>query len=165
MSIAVALLDSSVLLVRPCAVNAPLLYEQVSTWTSSDIADFLGIEASILYSQGFSTIPCVISAFAKRGDIIVADRGINFAIQNLKGLQIFRSTVRSGWSERSHILSDRAQLTSLPSFYALGESVTMNCLVIRCPRRFATFFFDAQEDVFETFELIILALAGTHSSA
>ncbi|KAH9046653.1 serine palmitoyltransferase [Lactarius hengduanensis] len=57
-----------------------------------DIADFLGTEASILYSQGFSIIPCVISAFAKRGDIIVADRGINFAIQ--KGLHISRSTVR-----------------------------------------------------------------------
>ncbi|KAH9016370.1 serine palmitoyltransferase [Lactarius deliciosus] len=46
-----------------------------------DIADFLGTEASILYSQGFSTIPCVISAFEKRGDIIVADRGVNFAIR------------------------------------------------------------------------------------
>ena len=57
-----------------------------------DIADFIGTEASILYSQSFSTIPCVISAFAKRGDIIVADRGINFAIQ--KDLQISRSTFR-----------------------------------------------------------------------
>src|SRR6266702_2467071 len=57
-----------------------------------NIADFLGTESSILYSHGFSTIPCMISAFAKRGDIIVADRGINFAIQ--KGLQISRSTVR-----------------------------------------------------------------------
>ncbi|KAH8980688.1 serine palmitoyltransferase [Lactarius akahatsu] len=64
----------------------------VHTNLERDIADFLGTEASILYSQGFSTIPCVISAFAKRGDIIVADRGINFAIQ--KGLQISRSTVR-----------------------------------------------------------------------
>jgi serine palmitoyltransferase len=66
-----------------------------------DIADFLGTEASILYSQGFSTIPCVISAFAKRGDIIVADRGINFAIQ--KGLQISRSTVR--WFEHNDLRS------------------------------------------------------------
>ncbi|KAH9029593.1 pyridoxal phosphate-dependent transferase [Lactarius pseudohatsudake] len=64
----------------------------VHTNLERDIADFLGTEASILYSQGFSTIPCVIPAFAKRGDIIVADRGINFAIQ--KGLQISRSTVR-----------------------------------------------------------------------
>jgi serine palmitoyltransferase len=38
------------------------------------------------------TIPRVISAFAKRGDIIVADRSINFPIQN--GLQISRCTVR-----------------------------------------------------------------------
>ncbi|KAH8979537.1 serine palmitoyltransferase [Lactarius hatsudake] len=64
----------------------------VHTNLERDIADFLGTEASILYSQGFSTIPCVISVFAKRGDIIVADRGVNFAIQ--KGLQISRSTVR-----------------------------------------------------------------------
>src|SRR6266571_6734717 len=66
-----------------------------------DIADFLCTEASILYSQGFSTIPCVISAFAKRGDIIVADRGINFAIQ--KGLQISRSTVR--WFDHNDLKS------------------------------------------------------------
>ena len=46
-----------------------------------DIADFLGTEASILYSQAFATISSVIAAFAKRGDIIVADRGVNFAIQ------------------------------------------------------------------------------------
>ncbi|KAG6900904.1 hypothetical protein C0993_004341 [Termitomyces sp. T159_Od127] len=57
-----------------------------------DIADFLGTEASILYSQGFSTISSVIPAFCKRGDIIVADRGVNFAIH--KGIQISRSTVR-----------------------------------------------------------------------
>ncbi|KAH9060273.1 pyridoxal phosphate-dependent transferase [Lactarius vividus] len=57
-----------------------------------DIADLLETEASILYFRGFSTIHCVISAFAKRGDIIVANRGIDFAIQ--KGLQISRSTDR-----------------------------------------------------------------------
>ncbi|KAH9029585.1 pyridoxal phosphate-dependent transferase [Lactarius pseudohatsudake] len=49
------------------------------------VADFLGTDISILYLLWFSTIPCVISAFAKRGDIIVADR---------KGLRISRSTVR-----------------------------------------------------------------------
>ncbi|KAH9034376.1 pyridoxal phosphate-dependent transferase [Lactarius deliciosus] len=50
---------------------------------------------------GFSTIPCVISAFAKRGDIIVADQGVNFAIQ--KGLQISRSTVR--WFDHNDLKS------------------------------------------------------------
>ena len=57
-----------------------------------DIADFLGTEAAILYSQSFATISSVISAFAKRHDVVVADRGVNFAIQ--KGLQISRSTIR-----------------------------------------------------------------------
>ncbi len=66
-----------------------------------EIADFLGAESSILYSQGFSTIPCVIAAFAKRGDIIVADRGINFAIQ--KGVQISRCTVR--WFDHNDLKS------------------------------------------------------------
>ncbi|KAH9032096.1 serine palmitoyltransferase [Lactarius hengduanensis] len=65
----------------------PRFYGTIDVHTNleRDIADFLGTEASILYSQGFSTIPCVISAFAKRANIIVADRGINFTIQ--KGLQ------------------------------------------------------------------------------
>ena len=43
-----------------------------------DIAEFFSTEASIIYSQGFSTIPCVISAFAKRGDIIVAEPRYQF---------------------------------------------------------------------------------------
>ncbi len=50
-----------------------------------DIADFLGTEASILYSQ----------------DIIVADRGVNFALQ--KGLQISRSTIR--WFDHNDLKS------------------------------------------------------------
>jgi serine palmitoyltransferase len=73
------------------------------------IADFLGTEASILYSQGFSTIPNAISAFSKRGDIIIADRGINFAIQ--KGLQISRSTVRL--FEHNHVRSLEDMLQSI----------------------------------------------------
>ncbi|EAU83793.1 serine C-palmitoyltransferase [Coprinopsis cinerea okayama7 len=66
-----------------------------------DIADFLGTEASILYSQGFSTVSSVIPAFCKRGDIIVADRAVNFAIQ--KGIQISRSTVR--WYDHNDLKS------------------------------------------------------------
>jgi len=57
-----------------------------------DIAAFLGTEAAIIYSQAFSTISSVIPAFCKRGDIIVADKAINFAIH--KGIQISRSSVR-----------------------------------------------------------------------
>ena len=43
----------------------------------------------------------MISAFAKLGDIIVADRGINFAIQ--KGLQNSLSTIR--WFEHNDLRS------------------------------------------------------------
>ncbi|KAK4056697.1 serine palmitoyltransferase component [Microbotryomycetes sp. JL221] len=57
-----------------------------------DIANFLGVQSAIIYAHGFSTISSVIPSFSKRGDIIVADRGVNFAIQ--KGIQISRSTVR-----------------------------------------------------------------------
>ncbi|KAH8112777.1 serine palmitoyltransferase [Phellopilus nigrolimitatus] len=66
-----------------------------------DIAQFLGIESAILYSQAFSTISSVIPAFCKRGDVIVADRGVNFAIQ--KGLQISRSTIR--WYDHNDLKS------------------------------------------------------------
>lgn len=66
-----------------------------------DIASFLGTEDSIIYSQGFSTISSVIPAFSKRGDIIVADRGVNFAIQ--KGIQMSRSTVR--WYDHNDLKS------------------------------------------------------------
>ncbi|KZO99097.1 serine palmitoyltransferase [Calocera viscosa TUFC12733] len=57
-----------------------------------DLANFLGTESAIIYSQAFSTASSVIPAFCKRGDIIVADRGVSFAIQ--KGIQISRSIVR-----------------------------------------------------------------------
>ncbi|KAM0791332.1 hypothetical protein ACM66B_005802 [Microbotryomycetes sp. NB124-2] len=57
-----------------------------------DIANFLGVPSTIIYAHGFSTISSVIPSFSKRGDIIVADRGVNFAIQ--KGIQISRSTVK-----------------------------------------------------------------------
>jgi serine palmitoyltransferase len=57
-----------------------------------DLAGFLGTEAAILYAQAFAAVSSVIPAFAKRGDVIVADRGVNFAIN--KGLQISRSQIK-----------------------------------------------------------------------
>lgn len=74
-----------------------------------EIADFLGTEATILYSQGFSTISSVIPAFSKRGDIIVADRGINFMIQ--QGIKISRSTVR--WYDHNDLKSLEEVLESV----------------------------------------------------
>ncbi|KAG4305063.1 hypothetical protein PORY_001233 [Pneumocystis oryctolagi] len=65
------------------------------------LANFLGTESAILYSQTYSTISSVIPAFSKRGDILVVDRGANFAIQ--KGIQISRSTIR--WFDHNDLSS------------------------------------------------------------
>ncbi|TIA88726.1 hypothetical protein E3P81_03377 [Wallemia ichthyophaga] len=70
------------------------------------IAQTLGTESAIIYSQGFATIVSVIPTFAKRGDIIVADEGCSFAIR--KGLQISRSTVR--WYKHNDMNSLEAVL-------------------------------------------------------
>lgn len=77
----------------------------------NDIAQFLGTEKCIVYAQAFGTIGSVIPAFAKRGDVLVVDKGVNFAIQ--KGLQISRCTIK--WFEHNdvedleHVLADVAK--------------------------------------------------------
>ena len=68
--------------------------------TETDIAAHLGASACIVYAQAFSTISSVIPAFSKRGDIIVADRAVNYAIR--KGIQISRSTVY--WYEHNDLV-------------------------------------------------------------
>ena len=65
--------------------------------TEADVAAHLGTAACIIYAQSFSTISSVIPSFLKRGDIIVADKCVNYAIR--KGIQISRSTVR--WYEHN----------------------------------------------------------------
>ncbi|CAG8652230.1 5887_t:CDS:10, partial [Acaulospora morrowiae] len=64
----------------------------VHTEFEKTASEFLGTEDTVLYSQGFSTIGSAIPSFCKRGDIIVADEGCNFAIQ--KGVQISRSIIK-----------------------------------------------------------------------
>lgn len=55
------------------------------------ISKFLGTSDSVLYSYGISTIFSVIPAFCKKGDIIVADEGVHWGVQN--GLYLSRSTI------------------------------------------------------------------------
>jgi serine palmitoyltransferase len=78
--------------VGPC--GPPQFYgtQDVHVRAETDIATFLGTEACIVYAQAFSTISSVIPAFCKRGDVIVADRNVNYAIR--KGLQISRSNIK-----------------------------------------------------------------------
>ncbi|GMM39925.1 Serine palmitoyltransferase 1 [Hanseniaspora uvarum DSM 2768] len=56
-----------------------------------DMAKFLGTEKCVLYGQDFATISSVLATFNKRGDIIIADKLCNVAIQN--ALQLSRATV------------------------------------------------------------------------
>lgn len=83
--------------VGPCGPRGFYGTQDVHMKTEADVASFLGTPACIMYSQAFSTISSVIPAFSKRGDIIVADKGVSFAIR--KGIQISRSTVR--WYEHN----------------------------------------------------------------
>lgn len=78
--------------VGPCGPPGFYGTQDVHMNTEAAIASHLGTQACIVYSQAFSTIPSVIPAFSKRGDIIVADEAVNYAIR--KGIQISRSTVR-----------------------------------------------------------------------
>jgi serine palmitoyltransferase len=83
--------------VGPCGPPGFYGTQDVHIKTEADVAAFLGKAACIIYAQAFSTISSVIPAFSKRGDIIVADKGVSYAIR--KGIQISRSTVR--WYEHN----------------------------------------------------------------
>jgi serine palmitoyltransferase len=45
-----------------------------------------------VYAQAFSTISSVIPSFCKRGDVIIADRAVNYSIR--KGLEVSRSNIK-----------------------------------------------------------------------
>jgi serine palmitoyltransferase len=78
--------------VGPC--GPPQFYgtQDVHVKTETDIATYLGTESCIVYAQAFSTISSVIPSFCKRGDVIVADRAVNYSIR--KGIEASRSNVK-----------------------------------------------------------------------
>ncbi|KAF7191524.1 Serine palmitoyltransferase 1 [Pseudocercospora fuligena] len=77
--------------VGPCSPPGFYGTQDVHMKSEADIAAHLGVPAAIIYAQSFSTISSVIPAFSKRGDIIVADKAVNYPVR--KGIQISRSTV------------------------------------------------------------------------
>ncbi|KAF2466782.1 PLP-dependent transferase [Lindgomyces ingoldianus] len=83
--------------VGPCGPPGFYGTQDVHMKTEADVAAHLGTPACIVYAQSFSTISSVIPSFSKRGDIIVADKSVNYAVR--KGIQISRSTVR--WYEHN----------------------------------------------------------------
>lgn len=78
--------------VGPC--GPPQFYgtQDIHVKAEADIAAYLGTEGCIVYAQAFSTVSSVIPAFCKRGDVIIADKGVNYAIR--KGLQVSRSNIK-----------------------------------------------------------------------
>ncbi|XP_022206787.2 serine palmitoyltransferase 1 [Nilaparvata lugens] len=56
------------------------------------LAKFMDLEEALVYSYGFSAISSAIPAYAKRGDIIFVDEGVNFAVQ--MGLEASRSEIK-----------------------------------------------------------------------
>lgn len=85
--------------VGPCGPPGFYGTQDVHMKTEADVAAHLGVPACIIYAQSFSTISSVIPSFSKRGDVIVADKAVNFSTR--KGIQISRSTVR--WYEHNDI--------------------------------------------------------------
>jgi serine palmitoyltransferase len=83
--------------VGPCSPPGFYGTQDVHMKSEADIAAHLGLPACIIYAQSFSTISSVLPAFSKRGDIVVADKAVNYPIR--KGLQLSRSTVR--WYEHN----------------------------------------------------------------
>ncbi|KAL2106868.1 hypothetical protein VUR80DRAFT_6102 [Thermomyces stellatus] len=128
--------------VGPC--GPPQFYgtQDVHMKTEADIATYIGTESCIVYSQAFSTISSVIPAFCKRGDIIIADRAVNFPIR--RGLQISRSNIkwfdhgdmedlervmRRVTSEPSHKRLTRRFVVTEGLFESVGDCVDLPKLV------------------------------------
>lgn len=61
------------------------------------IAEFLKCEEAVLYSYGFATVASAIPAYAKRGDVIFADKGNNFKILTRARHPSFRVGDKKHW--------------------------------------------------------------------
>ncbi|KAL8951680.1 MAG: hypothetical protein Q9222_002360 [Ikaeria aurantiellina] len=110
--------------VGPCGPPGFYGTQDVHMKIEADIATHLGTTSCIVYAQAFSTISSVIPAFSKRGDIVVADKAVNFAIR--KGMQISRSTVR--WYEHNDMEDLQNVLASVVKEQA-GKPLTRRFII------------------------------------
>ena len=110
--------------VGPCGPPGFYGTQDVHLKTEADVAAHLGTPACIVYAQAFSTISSVIPAFSKRGDIIVADRRVNYAVR--KGIQISRSTVR--WFEHND-LADMERVLAAVVREQAGKPLTRRFII------------------------------------
>lgn len=137
--------------VGPC--SAPQFYgtQDVHQETEANIASFIGTESCIMYAHAFSTITSVIPTFAKRGDVIVADEGVNYAIR--KGLQVCRSNIH--WYKHN----------DMEDLDRVLQKVTKESKVLT--RRFIVTegLFETVGDVLDLAKIVGAALEGYKASA
>lgn len=98
------------------------------------LSRFFGTESAILYGQDFCVAPSVLSAFTKRGDVIVADDQVSLSLQN--ALQLSRSTVyyyeHNNMDSLNQLLSElnaaeaREKLPALPRKFIVTEGLFHN---------------------------------------
>ena len=110
--------------VGPCGPRGFYGTQDVHMKTEADVAAHLGTAACIIYAQAFSTVPSVIPAFSKRGDIIVADKGVSYAIR--KGIQISRSMVR--WYEHND-MEDLERVLAKVTMEQAGKPLTRRFII------------------------------------
>jgi serine palmitoyltransferase len=111
--------------VGPC--GPPQFYgtQDVHVRAESDIAAFLGTEGCIVYAQSFSVSSSCIPTFCKRGDVIIADRAVNYSIR--KGLQASRSTIR--WFDHGDYDGLERVMKSVAADQAKAKKLTRRFIV------------------------------------
>jgi Aminotransferase class I and II len=82
------------------------------------LAKMFGVPDAILYSFGSSAQSSVIPAFCKRGDVVVCDKGISFALQT--GINLSRSDVF--WFEHNNMADLERVLCEVTALDMKGTS-------------------------------------------
>ncbi|KAM7204547.1 Pyridoxal phosphate-dependent transferase [Rhypophila sp. PSN 637] len=111
--------------VGPCGPPQFYATQDVHMKTEADIASFLGTEGCIVYAQAFSTISSVIPAFCKRGDVIVADRAVNYSVR--RGLEISRSNIK--WYDHGDLDQLERVLATVAKEQAKKKQLTRRFIV------------------------------------
>ncbi|KAL7210852.1 hypothetical protein ACSBR2_013846 [Camellia fascicularis] len=91
------------------------------------IAKFLGTPDCILYPYGLSTMFSAIPAFSKKGDIIVADEGVHWGIQN--GLYLSRRQLCISSTMTWSLYKNSGQIAPLDEIIRLKEKYRFRVLL------------------------------------
>jgi len=91
------------------------------------IKEFLGATDCCIYSYGFATVSSAIPAFSGRGDILIVDKGVSYALQT--GAKLSRAEVF--WFEHNDIADLTRILEAIKEEdIATGRKVTRRYIVI-----------------------------------